>query len=118
MTTTYPSRVIKFDVAGYDGYLTVVEDGQGRPREVFVKIAKEGSTLSGFARAWAIAVSVGLRQGVLLADYIHACSDTAFEPRGVAQLGDAPPTEASSLVAAWCMILSRTYASGAAKAPG
>ena len=99
------SRVVKFDVAGYDGYLTIGMDGAGNIRQVFVKLAKEGSTLSGFARAWAMAVSIGLRNGTPVSDFTAAMAGLRFEPYGYAQLGDAH-VEVDSIVDAWCKILN------------
>jgi hypothetical protein len=75
----------KFQIANHEGYLTVGLFDDGSPGEVFVKMAKEGSTLSGLIDGWAIAVSIGLQYGVPMAALVNKYADMAFEPSGFTQ---------------------------------
>src|SRR5690349_21992657 len=56
----------KFNIAGHEGYITVGLYPNGQPGEIFIKMAKEGSTVSGLMDAFATSVSLALQQGVLL----------------------------------------------------
>src|SRR6185436_13079358 len=56
----------KFDIAGHEGYITVGLFENGQPGEIFLVMAKEGSTISGFADAFAQAISYALQYGVPL----------------------------------------------------
>ena len=77
------SNTFAFRVADCDGYVTVGEYQDGRPGEVFVKVAKQGSTLSGIMDAFAISVSLGLQHGVPLATYVKKYTNMRFEPAGM-----------------------------------
>lgn len=73
----------KFCVGGvHEGYLTVGLYDDGTPGEIFLKMAKEGSTLSGFADGFAVMVSVALQYGVPLHTLVEKFSYTHFEPAG------------------------------------
>ncbi len=91
-----PSQTISFQVGDAEGYLTAGEypgDGLG---EIFVKLGKQGSTLSGVMDALAISVSLGLQYGVPLEAYVRKFTNMRFEPGG---LTDDPEVRfASSLV--------------------
>lgn len=65
------------------GYLTVGCYGDGRPGELFVKLDRQGSTVSGFIDAWAISVSLLLQRGVPLEEICHKFRGMQFEPRGM-----------------------------------
>ena len=78
-----PSRTTSFRVADAEGYLLAGEypdDGIG---EVFLKVSKQGSTLSGVMDALAIAVSIGLQYGVPLEAYVSKFMNMRFEPAGM-----------------------------------
>jgi ribonucleoside-diphosphate reductase alpha chain len=78
-----PSQTISFQVGDADGYLTAGEypgDGLG---EIFVKLGKQGSTLSGVMDAFAISVSLGLQYGVPLEAYVSKFTNMRFEPAGM-----------------------------------
>ncbi|MBW3562694.1 MAG: hypothetical protein KY437_09375 [Actinobacteria bacterium] len=78
-----PSQTISFRVADAEGYLTAGEypgDGLG---EIFVKLGKQGSTLSGVMDAFAISVSLGLQYGVPLDAYVNKFMNMRFEPAGM-----------------------------------
>ncbi|HUK32158.1 MAG TPA: vitamin B12-dependent ribonucleotide reductase [Candidatus Acidoferrum sp.] len=72
----------KFSVAGHDGYIIVGMYEDGRPGEVFIKMAKEGSTLSGVMDGFALAMSIGLQYGVPLRALVDKLVNTRFEPSG------------------------------------
>jgi ribonucleoside-diphosphate reductase alpha chain len=73
----------KFDIAGHEGYITVGLYEDGQPGELFLTMAKEGSTISGFADAFAQAVSYALQYGVPLQDLVDKFSHVRFEPSGM-----------------------------------
>ncbi len=80
---TRPSQTISFAVGDATGYITAGEypgDGLG---EIFVKLGKQGSTLSGLLDAFAISVSVGLQYGVPLETYVSKFMNMRFEPAGM-----------------------------------
>ena len=67
----------KFDIAGHEGYITVGLYEDGQPGELFLTMAKEGSTISGFADAFAQAISYALQYGVPLQDLVDKFSHVA-----------------------------------------
>jgi ribonucleoside-diphosphate reductase alpha chain len=72
----------KFSVAGHDGYIHVGMYDDGSPGELFIRMAKEGSTISGLMDAFATAVSLALQHGVPLKLLIDKFTHTRFEPSG------------------------------------
>jgi ribonucleoside-diphosphate reductase alpha chain len=80
---TRNSKTFSFRVADCHGYATVGEFEDGRPGEVFLKVAKQGSTLSGIMDAFAIAVSLGLQYGVPMRAFIEKFTNMRFEPAGM-----------------------------------
>jgi len=91
-----PSRTISFSVGEAEGYITAGEypdDGIG---EIFLKVSKQGSTLSGVMDAFAIAVSLGLQYGVPLEAFVSKFVNMKFEPSGMTN--DPDVRFASSLV--------------------
>ena len=72
----------KFDIQGHEGYLTVGLYEDGQPGEIFLKMAKEGSTLSGMMDSFATSVSVALQYGVPLRLFCAKFAHTRFEPAG------------------------------------
>jgi ribonucleoside-diphosphate reductase alpha chain len=77
------STTFAFRVADCEGYVTVGEYEDGRPGEVFMKVSKQGSTLSGIMDAFSIAISLGLQHGVPLATYVKKYTNMRFEPAGM-----------------------------------
>ena len=73
----------KFSVGGHEGYITVGMYQDGRPGEVFIKMAKEGSTLSGVMDGLALTISLGLQYGVPLKVFVDKLLNTRFEPSGI-----------------------------------
>ena len=78
----------KFDIAGHEGYITVGLYEDGMPGEIFIVMAKEGSTISGFADAFAQAISYALQYGVPLQDLVDKFSHVRFEPSGMTKNPD------------------------------
>jgi ribonucleoside-diphosphate reductase alpha chain len=72
----------KFKVADHEGYITVGLYPNGEPGELFVKMAKEGSTVSGLMDSFSLAVSIGLQYGVPLKLFCEKFAHTRFEPSG------------------------------------
>ncbi len=79
---TRQSITHKFSVNGHEGYITVGLFGDGRPGELFITMAKEGSTIGGLMNAFGTAVSMSLQYGVPLEDYVRKFSHMRFEPQG------------------------------------
>jgi ribonucleoside-diphosphate reductase alpha chain len=78
-----PSITHRFDIAGHEGYITVGLFEDGLPGEIFLVMAKEGSTISGFADAFAQAISYALQYGVPLQVLVDKFSHARFEPSGM-----------------------------------
>ncbi|HZR29856.1 MAG TPA: vitamin B12-dependent ribonucleotide reductase, partial [Terriglobales bacterium] len=72
----------KFEVGGHEGYLTVGLYKNGEPGEIFIRMAKEGSTVSGLMDSFATAVSLALQHGVPLKVLCEKLAHTRFEPSG------------------------------------
>jgi ribonucleoside-diphosphate reductase alpha chain len=73
----------KFSVAGHEGYITVGLYEDGTPGEIFIKMAKEGSTLSGVMDTLALSLSMNLQYGVPLRVLVNKLVHTRFEPAGM-----------------------------------
>lgn len=80
----------KFSIGGHEGYLQVGLYNDGQPGEIFVKMAKEGSTISGLMDSFATAVSLGLQHGVPLQLLVDKLTYTNFEPKGLTGNSDIP----------------------------
>jgi ribonucleoside-diphosphate reductase alpha chain len=78
----------KFDISGHEGYITVGLFEDGMPGEIFLVMAKEGSTISGFADAFAQAISYALQYGVPLQALVDKFSHVRFEPSGMTRNAD------------------------------
>ncbi len=72
----------KFSIGGHEGYVTVGKYKDGEPGEIFIKMAKEGSTLSGIMDAFALSVSISLQYGVPLRALVDKFVNSRFEPSG------------------------------------
>jgi ribonucleoside-diphosphate reductase alpha chain len=73
----------KFSVGGHEGYITVGMYEDKRPGEIFIKMSKEGSTLSGVMDGLALTLSIGLQYGVPLKVLVDKLLNTRFEPSGI-----------------------------------
>ena len=80
----------KFDIQGHEGYITVGMFEDGTPGEIFVKMAKEGSTLSGMVDSFAIMVSLALQYGVPLEALVSKFGHVRFEPSGYTSNKEIP----------------------------
>ncbi|MGH7764006.1 MAG: vitamin B12-dependent ribonucleotide reductase [Candidatus Dormibacteraceae bacterium] len=80
----------KFDIQGHEGYLTVGMFEDGTPGELFVTMAKEGSTISGLMDAFATQTSYALQFGVPLKFMVDKFSHMRFEPSGFTKNQDIP----------------------------
>ncbi len=72
----------KFSVGGHEGYITVGQYEDGQPGEIFITLGKAGSTLAGFADAFATAISFALQHGVELRFLVDKFTHVRFEPSG------------------------------------
>ncbi len=72
----------KFSIGGHEGYIIVGLYPGGEPGEIFIKMAKEGSTVSGLMDSFALAVSIALQHGVPLKLLCEKFAHTRFEPNG------------------------------------
>ena len=72
----------KFEISGHEGYITVGLYSDGQPGEIFLKMAKEGSTISGLMDTLATSVSLALQYGVPLRDVVNKFAHVRFEPSG------------------------------------
>ncbi len=80
----------KFSVGGHQGYLTVGLYPNGDPGEIFIKMAKEGSTISGLMDAFALAISMTLQYGVPLSVLVEKFTHSRFEPAGYTNNPEIP----------------------------
>jgi ribonucleoside-diphosphate reductase alpha chain len=78
----------KFNIGGHEGYIVVGLYPNGEPGEIFIKMAKEGSTVSGLMDSFALSVSVALQHGVPLKLFCEKFAHTRFEPSGWSQNPD------------------------------
>src|SRR5436853_7589012 len=86
----------KFQVGDYEGYIHVGLYEDGTPGDIFVDIAKEGTTLAGLMNSFMISVSLGLQYGVPLEVYVSKFAHMRFEPSG--QTNDPDIRVAKSIV--------------------
>src|SRR5262249_4948788 len=85
-----PAITHKFSIAGHEGYLTVGMYEDGTPGEIFLVMAKEGSTISGLMDAFATLTSLALQYGVPLKALIDKFSHMRFEPAGFTNNKEIP----------------------------
>ena len=80
---TRESLTHKFSVAGHEGYITVGKYANGTPGELFITMAKEGSTIGGLMDCIGTSISIGLQYGVPLEVYAAKFKNMQFEPMGI-----------------------------------
>ena len=80
----------KFSIGGHEGYLTVGLYPNGKPGEMFISMAKEGSVVSGLMDSFATSVSIMLQYGVPLKVLINKFSHARFEPSGFTSNSEIP----------------------------
>ena len=84
------SKTHKFSVGGHEGYLTVGMYEDGRPGEIFLNMAKDGSVISGLMNTIALMTSVSLQHGVPLEFFVDKFTHIRFEPSGFTNNKDIP----------------------------
>jgi ribonucleoside-diphosphate reductase alpha chain len=80
----------KFNVAGHEGYVTVGLFDDGKPGEIFLRMSKEGSTISGLMDSFATAISLTLQYGVPLEALVNKFTHMRFEPAGFTKNPEIP----------------------------
>ncbi len=85
---TRKSETHKFAIAGHEGYLTYSMYEDGTLSEIFIRMAKQGSTLSGLLDVFAISISMALQYGVPLKELVNKFIYTRFEPSGFTENPD------------------------------
>ena len=90
MPDTRTSITHKFSIEGHDGYITVGLYDDGSPGEIFLSMAKQGSTVSGLTEAFGRAISYALQYGVPIEDLVRNFSHMRFEPMGRTENRDIP----------------------------
>lgn len=93
---TRQSLTHKFQIMGHEGYLTIGLFDNGQPGEIFIKMAKEGSTLSGLLQGFCRAFSLAIQYGLPLEEAVRRFKGMRFEPLGATSNPDIP--EASSII--------------------
>ncbi len=90
LPATRSSTTHKFAIEGHEGYITAGLYEDGSPGEIWLTMAKEGSTLSGMMDAFATAISISLQYGVPLRDLVNKFSHMRFEPSGRTENNEIP----------------------------
>ena len=96
LPSTRKSVTHKFAINTHEGYLTIGLFADGRPGEVFIKMSKEGSTLSGLIQGFCRAFSLALQHGLSAAEAAERFRGMRFEPMGPTSNPDIP--EAASIL--------------------
>ena len=105
----------KFSIAGHEGYITVGMYDDGKPGEVFLVMAKEGSTVSGLMDGFATSLSLALQYGVPLEAIVDKFSHTRYEPSGFTKNPDIGYAKSiTDYIARWMAVkfLGRTREDG------
>lgn len=82
LPATRRSTTHKFSIAGHEGYLTIGLFDDGSPGEIFIKMSKEGSTLSGLIQGFCRAFSLALQYGLSIEDAVDRFRGMRFDPMG------------------------------------
>lgn len=90
---TRRSLTHKFSIGGHEGYLTIGLHDDGAPGEIFLKMAKEGSLISGMCQAFCRAFSLALQHGLTVEDAVVRFKDMRFEPMGATSNPDIPEAQ-------------------------
>jgi len=87
---TRSSITHKFTIGGFEGYLTVGLHSDGSPGEIFIKMSKDGSTLSGMCQAFCRAFSLAIQFGLPMQEACDRFKGMRFEPMGATGNPDIP----------------------------
>ncbi|MDP7005903.1 MAG: hypothetical protein QF718_06810 [Phycisphaerales bacterium] len=79
---THESVTHKFSINGHEGYLTIGLFDDGSPGEIFIKMSKEGSTLSGLIQGFCRAFSLAIQYGLPISDAVDRFRNMRFDPLG------------------------------------
>lgn len=109
LPVTRESVTHKFAIMRHEGYLTIGLYPDGRPGEIFIKMAKEGSTISGMCQAFCRAFSLALQHGLTVEDAVVRFKGMRFEPLGPTSNPEIP--EAQSIVDYVARYLEMNYGS-------
>ena len=90
LNQTRDSLTHKFAIGGHEGYLTIGLYPDGSPGEIFIKISKEGSAISGFCQAFCRAFSLALQYGLTIEESVVRFKGMKFEPNGRTSNPDIP----------------------------
>ncbi len=90
---TRDSVTHKFSVGGHEGYLTIGLYADGSPGEIFIKISKEGSALSGMCQAFCRAFSLSIQLGLSVSEAVTRFKGMRFEPHGMTSNPDIPAAD-------------------------
>ncbi len=93
LTPTRDSITHKFTIDRHEGYLTIGLYTDGTPGEIFIKIAKEGSAISGMCQAFCRAFSIALQYGLPVDEAVKRFKGMRFEPHGSTNNPDIPMTD-------------------------
>ncbi len=96
LPATRESLTHKFAIQGHEGYLTIGLFEDGTPGEIFIKMAKEGSTLSGLIQGYCRAFSLALQYGLPVHESVRRFKGMRFEPMGMTSNPQIP--EAKSII--------------------
>lgn len=110
LPATRSSLTHKFTIGGHEGYLTVGLHADGAPGEIFIKMSKEGSTISGMCQAFCRAFSIALQFGLPMSEAVSRFKGMRFEPMGATSNPDIP--EALSIVDYVARFLERQFIGG------
>jgi ribonucleoside-diphosphate reductase alpha chain len=90
LPSTRSSTTHKFSVSGFEGYLTIGLFEDGRPGEIFIKMSKEGSTLSGLIQGFCRSFSISLQYGLPIEEAVSRFKGMRFEPSGATSNPEIP----------------------------
>ncbi len=90
---TRDSVTHKFTVDRHEGYLTIGLYPDGRPGEIFLKVSKEGSAISGFCQAFCRAFSLAMQHGLGVEEAVTRFKGMRFEPMGPTSNPEIPHAE-------------------------
>jgi len=96
LPSTRQSITHKFQIMGHEGYLIIGLFEDGQPGEIFLRMAKEGSTLKGLLQGYCRAFSLALQYGLPLSEAVNRFKGMRFEPMGHTSNPDIP--EAMSII--------------------
>lgn len=96
LPSTRDSITHKFSVDKHEGYLTIGLYPDGSPGEIFLKVAKEGSAISGFCQAFCRAFSLAMQHGLTVQEAVARFKGMRFEPMGTTSNPEIP--HANSIV--------------------